>query len=131
MKKYLFTIVLLLSFIGSVSAQSPIDKETISIDEMPVFPGGSEGLRDYLSKNIKYPKESKLQGHSGRVVVEFIIDKKGNVTETKIASSPGFFLLEQEALRIINAMPKWKPGKDKGKKVIVKFQLPIKFTLGD
>ena len=87
------------------------------MEEMPEFPGGTEALKEYLDKNMKYPAEAKEKGTQGRVIVQFVVDEKGKVTSPKIARSvdPS---LDAEALRLIENMPQWTPGKktdEKGK----------------
>lgn len=98
------------------------------VEEMPQFPGGMEGLMRYLSKSIKYPTEAQKAGTQGKVIVQTIIDVNGNVTNTKILQSidPS---LDAEAIRVTNAMPKWKAGKQRGQAVNVKYTFPIMFRL--
>ena len=96
------------------------------VDEAPIFPGGVEGIKKFIKENKKYPKELKDKNISGRVFVGFKIDSLGNVLEPKILKGihP---IIDNEALRIIKIMPKWKPAKHKGKNVSLMFQLPINF----
>lgn len=98
------------------------------VDQMPEFQGGQEELISFLVKSIQYPDEAKKKGTQGKVFVNFVVGKDGSITNAKIlkAVDP---LLDAEALRVINAMPKWIPGKDKGKEVAVQFTLPISFAL--
>jgi len=98
------------------------------VDQMPEFQGGQEELISFLVKSIQYPDEAKKKGTQGKVFVNFVVGKDGLITNAKIlkAVDP---LLDAEALRVINAMPKWIPGKDKGKEVAVQFTLPISFAL--
>lgn len=98
----------------------------VKVDKMPEFPGGQVALVKYLSKNIKYPPASKKNKTKGRVVVSFIIDKIGKVTQAKIVKSLNEEC-DKEALRVINEMPDWLPGEKDGKKVDVLFSLPINF----
>ena len=98
------------------------------VDVMPEFKGGQEALFKYLGNNIKYPKEAKTNNLQGKVFVSFIIDKKGNITDVKVIMSV-HTLLDQESTRVIKSMPKWKPGKQNGKKVNVQYTLPINFAL--
>lgn len=97
-------------------------------DEMPEFPGGMTELMSWLSENIKYPAEAVKQKIEGRVFVSFIIEKDGSVSNLTIAKG-AHELLDQEALRIVGLMPKWEPGKDKGKLVRCRYTLPISFKL--
>ena len=96
------------------------------VEQMPEFPGGAKALLDYLNKNVNYPKQAFDAGIEGRVIVTFVVDKDGTVRNAKLVKSvdPA---LDNEALRVINAMPKWTPGRQSGKEVAVKFTVPISF----
>ena len=98
------------------------------VEQMPQFPGGNEALMQFLSSNIKYPKDAMDAKVQGRVVASFVVEKDGSVTDVKVLKSviPS---LDQEAIRVINAMPKWVPGMQKGKAVRVKYTIPITFRL--
>ena len=100
------------------------------VEKMPEFPGGAEAMMNYLSGNIKYPEEAKEKGVSGRVFINFVIEKDGSVSNAKVMRSIGGGC-DEEALRVVNAMPKWKPGVQKGKPVRVSYMLPINFKLDD
>lgn len=98
------------------------------VEEMPSFPGGEAALMSYISKNIKYPSIATENGIQGRVICTFVINRDGKVTNAEVIRSvdPS---LDKEALRVINNMPAWKPGKQRGKPVRVKYTLPIVFRL--
>ena len=98
------------------------------VDKMPKFPGGIKALISYLAKNIHYPAKAKKQGIQGRVYVHFIVNKDGSVSDVKILRgiSPE---CDAEAIRVVKNMPNWIPGEQKGQKVRVVFNLPIKFSL--
>jgi protein TonB len=98
------------------------------VEEMPEFPGGESALHQYIAKSIKYPVIAQENGIQGRVYVSFVINAKGEVTDIKIARGvdPA---LDKEAIRVIKNMPKWKPGKQRGKPVKVSFTVPINFVL--
>ena len=98
------------------------------VDQMPEFPGGETELVNFIAKSVQYPAESKKKGIQGKVIVNFIIGKDGSVLSARItrAVDP---LIDAEALRVINSMPKWTPGMEKGKDVAVQYTLPINFTL--
>jgi TonB family protein len=100
------------------------------VDVMPEFKGGTEALMKYLGSNINYPEEAKKNNIEGKVFVSFVIDKKGNITNVEPIKM-GNGLLEKEALRVIKTMPKWKPGEKDGKKVSVKYTIPINFKLNN
>ncbi len=95
------------------------------VEVMPEFKGGMDGLIKYMVDNVKYPKETKVEG---KVFISFIIDEKGKVIDAEVLKSVNV-LLDKEALRVVKAMPNWNPGKDKGKNVKVKMTLPISFQL--
>ena len=95
---------------------------------MPEFTGGMEAMMKYLSGNIKYPEEAKDKGVSGRVFISFVIEKDGSVSSAKVMKGIGGGC-DEEALRVVNAMPSWKPGLQKGKPVRVSYMLPINFKL--
>lgn len=97
-------------------------------EEMPKFPGGDKALIEFLQKNVKYPVEAQKKGVEGRVVVSFVVEKDGSLTEIKTVKSVDP-LLDEEAVRVVSAMPKWEPGKQKGKPVRVKYNVPISFKL--
>ena len=109
-----------------------VDNDTIYniVEVMPEFPGGMDKMANYLSENIKYPEEAKDNGISGRVFISFVIEKDGSVNEVKIMKSVDP-LLDNEAVRVVKAMPKWKPGTMKGKPVRVNYVLPISFKLDE
>lgn len=100
------------------------------VEEMPVYPGGDEALRNDLAANIKYPEEAKKAGIQGKVYVTFVVDELGEVTNAKIARGvdPA---LDKESLRVIKELKTWTPGKEKGKAVKVSYTIPIKFALDD
>lgn len=98
------------------------------VEEMPEFPGGLEALLKYLHNTLKYPAVAENKKEQGRVVVEFVVDKDGSVTDTKIVRGVSQEL-DEEALRVVREMPKWKPGKQKGEIVRTKYTLPVMFKL--
>ena len=100
------------------------------VEEMPEFPNGIEGLMDYVAQNVKYPESAKEKNLQGRVLVKFIIEKDGSVSNVEVGRGWGNEL-DDEAVRVVKAMPKWKPGKQDGKPVRVSFMLPINFKLSD
>lgn len=98
------------------------------VEEMPSFPGGDAALMKYLSNNIKYPAIAKDAGIQGTVFVTFVVDEKGDVKDVKVLRSLGGGT-DEEAVRVVKGMPKWSPGKQRGKAVKVQYNLPIRFTL--
>ena len=116
--------------VGYASKQAPTEEDPVFevVENMPEFAGGMGGLMQYLSKNIKYPVEAQKAGIQGRVIMQVIIDKNGNVTNPKV-TQPVDPLLDTEAIRVTASMPKWKPGTQRGMPVNVKYTFPIVFRL--
>lgn len=101
----------------------------VIVEDMPEFPGGQQGLFNYLSANVKYPIEAQKNGIQGRVICQFIVNKDGSIVDVTVLHSGGDPSLDKEALRVIKGMPNWKPGKLRGKFVRVKYTLPVNFRL--
>jgi TonB family protein len=95
---------------------------------MPEFVGGMDSLMSYLSKNINYPKKAQKLGIEGRVFLQFIVEKDGSITNSKILRGIEKSM-DKEAMRVVNAMPSWIPGNNRGEVVAVKYTLPIKFVI--
>ncbi len=98
------------------------------VENMPEFPGGRAALMKYLATNIKYPPYAKEAGIQGRVFINFVVERDGSITAVKVLRGIGGGC-DEEAVRVVKAMPKWKPGMQRGKPVRVSFNLPVKFTL--
>lgn len=98
------------------------------VEQMPSFPGGPSALTKYLSENIKYPVVAQENGVQGRVVVSFVVERDGSITDVKVARSvdPS---LDREAMRVVRSMPHWIPGKQNGSAVRVKYNVPVSFRL--
>lgn len=98
------------------------------VEEMPEFPGGMDALQPYLKREVRYPEAARQIGVSGVVLVEFVVEKDGSISNVKVLV-PVYPELDAEAVRVIKAFPKWKPGRQMGKAVRVLFQIPIRFTI--
>ncbi len=113
-----------------IAQEVPKEEEKVFdvVEQMPSFPGGQEALFAYLSKNIKYPVVAEENGVQGRVIVTFVVERDGSITDVKVVKSvdPS---LDKEAARVVRAMPHWIPGKQNGSAVRVKFTVPVTFTL--
>ena len=98
------------------------------VEEMPSFPGGQGALMSYLASNIKYPVVAQENGVQGRVIVSFVVERDGSISDVRVARSvdPS---LDREAQRVVKSMPKWKPGKQNGSAVRVKYTVPVVFRL--
>ena len=99
------------------------------VEKMPEFPGGQQALFNYLSEHVKYPKDAQEQAIEGRVICQFIVEKDGSIGNITVVRTSGNESLDNEAIRVIQSMPKWKPGLQRGKPVRVKYTLPINFRL--
>ena len=108
----------------SQSKQSVFD----SVEQMPEFPGGMSALIDFLSSNIKYPEDAIKQNVGGRVMVMFVVETDGSISNVRVARTV-FPSLDSEAIRVVKSMPKWKPGKEKGRVVRVNYTLPVIFSI--
>ena len=111
--------------------EPPKEEETKVFDvveQMPSFPGGPSALFEYLSKNIKYPVVAEENGVQGRVIVTFVVEKDGSITDVRVVKSvdPS---LDKEAQRVVKSMPRWIPGKQNGSAVRVKYTVPVTFRL--
>lgn len=100
-----------------------------AVEEMPVFPGDEAGLMDFVKTNLKYPGESAKNGSQGRVILGFIIETDGSISNIESLRTDIDPLLVNEAIRVVQAMPKWTPGRQRGQAVRVKYVLPITFRL--
>ncbi|WP_321322112.1 M56 family metallopeptidase [Labilibaculum sp.] len=113
-------------------AVNPERKDTtyVTVDQMPEYPGGSLALQKYIAESVKYPQDAKQKGISGRVFVTFVVNKEGEVDQARVVRGvdPS---LDAEALRVMNSIPKWTPGYEKGKAVNVTYTVPINFSLKD
>jgi hypothetical protein len=98
------------------------------VEQMPEFPGGMSALMKYITTNLQYPAAAKKAGTQGRVIVQFVVERDGTITNAKAVRSVESSM-DEEAVRIINTMPKWKPGMQRGKTVRVKFTVPVMFRL--
>ena len=117
--------------LSTVSAQKTVvskknQKVFDVVEQMPEFPGGMEALFKYMAENMKYPEDAKKQQVEGRVLVQFIVETDGSVSNTEVLMRV-FPSLDAEAVRVISGMPKWIPGKQNGKVVRVKYTIPVSF----
>jgi len=124
---------------GDSQNSTTLTKENVGAGiTMPEFPGGDIALRKFIADNIRYPEEAKLKGLSGKVFVQFIVDKNGDVVNPKIARGIDP-ILDNEAIRVVQSLPKWKPGEQSerinGEKVLVpknvSYTVPIAFNIAE
>jgi protein TonB len=131
MKKIFLLIILFAAHTGF--AQTDTTKQTeaplILVEVMPKYPGGERKRVKFLQKNIKFPEAERKAKISGTCYITFVVEKDGSITEVKILrgvkDGPGY---DAEAKRVVEMMPKWKPGTQNGRTVRVQFNMPIRFT---
>lgn len=111
-----------------VIEEPKVEEPVRFVQQMPQFPDGDAALLKWLAANIKYPNIAKENGIQGRVIAEFVVSKTGDISNVKIVRGIGGGC-DEEAIRVIKEMPKWKPGKNNGREVPVTFTLPISFKL--
>ena len=99
------------------------------VETMPSFPGGDAALMKFISDNVRYPAIAQENGIQGRAICQFTVEKDGSITDIQILRSAGDETLDKEAKRVIKSMPKWSPGKQRGKAVRVSYTIPINFRL--
>lgn len=98
------------------------------VESMPEFPGGAGKMMEFIARNIKYPPMARESGIQGRVFVNFVVEHDGSVSNVRVLRGIGGGC-DEEAIRVVEAMPKWTPGRQRGKAVRVSFNLPVRFTL--
>lgn len=128
LKVALMMLVLLFSFMTSTAQTKKNDMVFDVVEVMPQFPGGQIAMLKYIMENIKYPEQAMKEGIQGRVAVRFIVEKDGSISNVRpiLSVHP---LLNKEAVRVVESMPKWTPGKQNGKPVRVRFNVPVMFKL--
>lgn len=116
--------------ITDVGGEETVEEEEIFVfvEEYPSFPGGEEALYKYLGESIQYPDVARDNNITGTVIIRFVVEKDGSISKAAVAREIGGGC-GKEALRVVNAMPKWKPGKQSGKAVRTEFTLPVQFQL--
>ncbi len=133
MKKFILLSVMAAFCFISANAQKTVmsQKNQIvydQVEQMPEYPGGMPALMEFLRNNVKYPQDALKQKVEGRVMVQFVVETDGSITDLKVAKKV-FPSLDAEGIRVAKAMPKWTPGKQNGKPVRVQYNLPIVFRL--
>ena len=112
-----------------IEEEEVVEQEIFQIvEEMPSFPGGEAKLLEYVAKNVKYPQIARESGIKGRVFISFVVEPDGSVSNVKVLRGIGGGC-DEEAMRVVKSMPKWKPGKQRGKAVRVSYMLPVNFQL--
>lgn len=128
--KPMLAAIILTLLVVAFACDKQDSKVYTEVDVMPVYPGGIEALKAYISENLNYPEEANSQKLEGKVFVSFVVSDDGSVTDAKIERSVNM-LLDNEALRVVNSLPKWSPGMKDGENVNVRFTLPVTFKAED
>ncbi len=133
MKKLILMSMMAIVCLMTASAQKTVvsqSKQNVydAVEQMPEFPGGMPAMIEYLQNNLKYPKDAIKQQVGGRVMVMFVVETDGSLSNVRVARKV-FHSLDTEAVRVVKSMPKWKPGKEKGRLVRVNYILPVVFSL--
>lgn len=125
-----FTAFLHFTYSASLSEVIELNIDTVYefVDVYPEFEGGKEGILEYITSHVKYPKQAKDKKESARVFIEFVVDKSGHVRDVKYAKKTKKYF-DDEAIRVISSMPKWKAGMKDGKAVNTRMIVPISFKL--
>ena len=127
--KKLFLIVFFMAFVSvNAYSQSKAQDDAVysMVSEQPSFPGGMQEMMKFISENRKYPAEAKAKDVHGKVIVAFVVERDGSLSDVKIRRGIGYGC-DEEAIRLIKSMPKWTPGKQNGKAVRVSMMLPVSF----
>ena len=131
----LLTVMSVLAILLMVNTNAMAQNKEVATDKvlekaevMPEFPGGEQAMMDFVAKNVQYPQEARDKEISGRVLVGFIVEKDGSIADVKVVKGIGGGC-DEEAVRVVKAMPNWKPGMDKGNPVRVHYVLPLIFKL--
>lgn len=117
--------------VGNVVVEDIPEEEPILqvVENMPEFPGGMKALMEYLRDNINYPRISRENNSQGKAFINFVVNTDGSIQDVEVLKSSSDPYLDKEAVRVVNTMPKWNPGKQNGKAVRVRFTLPVTFRL--
>ena len=133
MKKLILMLLMAECCLISAHAQKTVVSQTNqkvfdTVEQMPEYPGGMQAMIEFLQTNMKYPEDAAKQKVEGRVMVQFVVETDGSVSDVHVAKQV-FPSLDAEAIRVVKAMPNWTPGKEKGRVVRVKYLLPIVFRM--
>lgn len=117
--------------VAVVKVEQPKEEEIfVGVEQQPEYPGGEKAMYAFLGKNINYPAAATRANISGRVTVQFVVEKDGSIGTVKVLKGIGFGC-DEEAMRVIKSMPKWSPGKQNGRAVRVYYTIPVMFQLSD
>jgi protein TonB len=128
MRKFVIILLVATGHVAFGQNEKSTDVVYTIVETMPVFPGGDQGVLDFVVKNIEYPAEAKNKNITGKVYVSYVVNKKGKVTDVKVVRG-AHPLLDKAAVECIKKLKGYKPGTQKGKPVNVQFTIPINFQL--
>ena len=133
MKKLILMSFMAICCLMTANAQKTVVSQTNQkvydkVEQMPEYPGGMPAMIEFLQTNIKYPEDAVKQKVEGRVMVQFVVETDGSISDVHVAKQV-FPSLDAEAIRVVQVMPKWVPGRENGKVVRVKYNLPIVFRM--
>lgn len=133
MKKLILMSFMAVCCLMTANAQKTVVSQTNQkvydkVEQMPEYPGGMPAMIEFLQTNIKYPEDAVKQKVEGRVMVQFVVETDGSISDVHVAKQV-FPSLDAEAIRVVQVMPKWVPGRENGKVVRVKYNLPIVFRM--
>ena len=133
MKKLILMLLMASCCLVTAHAQKTVVSQTNqkvfdTVEQMPEYPGGMQAMIEFLQTNMKYPEDAAKQKVEGRVMVQFVVETDGSISDVHVAKQV-FPSLDAEAVRVVQAMPKWTPGREKGRVVRVKYLLPIVFRM--
>ncbi len=126
--KNIFILLILIAYHESLLAQTEQKQILMVAEQMPQFPGGNDSMWSFFSKNIQYPPQAKENGIQGKVVVQFVVNEDGSLSDVKVLRDIGEGCAD-EVLRVLKMMPKWSPGIQFEKPVAVRFNLPVAFKI--
>ena len=113
----------------AASERNDSDVIFVVVETMPEFPGGAQAMMRFITENIIYPVEAAQMGIQGRAICQFVVEKDGSISNVVVIRSSGDRDLDNEAIRVVQSMPQWKPGKQRGVPVRVKYTIPVSFRL--
>lgn len=127
----LLILLMLVTVYGAKGQDTTAKKETFQyVEQMPEYPGGTISMDAYIKQTLKYPEAAQKKGTSGKVYIKFVVDIDGTITDASVVRGISDEC-DEEALRVVNSMPKWKPGRQRGRPVRVVFTIPINFKLSN
>lgn len=129
MKKLFFILILGVFSVTSANAQTEKKEPLQQVEQLPEYPGGMKALFEFVGTNLKYPKAARDKKIQGKVLIKLVVEEDGRISETAILESLGYGC-DEEVTRVVQAMPKWTPGRNGNETVRTSLVLPVMFSLG-